>query len=50
MNKRIKKTIFIIIFLSIYLIVNSQKLFARTIDTNIDGIDDSLYPRYKISN
>ncbi|MBR1540971.1 MAG: hypothetical protein IJ629_07560 [Clostridia bacterium] len=45
MNKRIKKIFLGFIILYVFFILCSSKAFARTIDTNIDGIDDNLYPR-----
>ena len=47
MNKRIKKILVISIVLNVFFILFSSKIFARTIDTNIDGIDDNLYPGIK---
>lgn len=44
MNK-IKKIFLAFVIIYIFFILCSTKLFARTIDTNIDGIDDNLYPR-----
>lgn len=47
MNKRIEKIFLIFIIIYILGIICSSKSFARTIDTNIDGIDDNLYPGIK---
>ena len=44
MNK-IKKIFLTFIIVYVFFILCSAKSFARTIDTNIDGIDDNLYPR-----
>lgn len=50
MNKRMKKIIGIFIIMFIFCILCSSKVFARNIDTNIDGIDDNLYPRNEGKN
>ena len=47
MNKRIKKILILSIILNVFFILFSSKTFARNIDTNIDGIDDNLYPGIK---
>lgn len=46
MNRRIKKIVLIFVILYLFFIFSSSSVFARTIDTNIDAIDDNLYPRY----
>ena len=45
MNKRIKKIFIVFLILYVFFILCSSKTFARTIDTNIDGINDGAYPR-----
>lgn len=50
MNQRIKKIIFISVILFVGTILCSSKALARTIDTNIDGIDENLYPRNESCN
>jgi len=50
MNKRIKRIIWGFIIVYIFFMICSSKVWARTIDTNIDGIDDALYPRYQRAN
>lgn len=50
MNKRIKKIVCVVIILYSFFILFSSNVFARTIDTNIDAIDDNLYPRNKSWN
>ena len=47
MNQRVKKILFFFIMLNLFFIISSTKTFARTIDTNIDGIDDNQYPGIK---
>ncbi|MBR2289136.1 MAG: hypothetical protein IJ867_00540 [Clostridia bacterium] len=45
MNKRLKKIVLGILIVYILMMLGTTKVFARTIDTNIDAIDDNLYPR-----
>ena len=47
MNKRIKKIFLLFLIIYALCILCSSKSYARTIDTNIDGIDDSQYPGFK---
>ena len=49
MNKRIKKIFIIFLMICAFFILCSSKTFARTIDTNIDGIDDAeLYHQVQL--
>lgn len=47
MNKIVKKILFFFFILNIYLLILSGNVFARTQSTDIDAIDDSLYPGIK---
>ncbi|MCI8310409.1 MAG: hypothetical protein HFJ45_09740 [Clostridia bacterium] len=47
MNKRIKKFFIFFIILNIALFVNSYVSYAGTESTDINGIDDNLYPGIK---
>ena len=48
MYQKIKKIVLFSIILNVLILLFSTKVFGRTIDTNIDGIDDTLYPRNEI--
>ena len=47
MNKKIKKMFLLSLILTIIFILCPSKIFARTIDNNIEAIDDNLYPGFK---
>ena len=47
MNKRIKKIFVFFIIINLIFIFNSNKIFARTLSEDIEGIDESLYPGVK---